>query len=137
MSKAKRQSFDHLSQDERRAIGNPDDYDWENALDLPARARRSETAQFSLRISRTDMGAVQAIAARHGIKFSEAVRDAIRRYIASGGSPALTNIQVSVGSIGILRSEGRTAQLQPNRAEPGTADLRLKSEPPKTLVGSL
>lgn len=136
MPKVKRQSFDHLSEAEREVVGSPDDYDWDHALGLPARRRRSVSAQFSVRIDRTDMDAIQAIAATRGITFSEAVRDAIRRYVAAGGSPALTNIHVSVGSIGILRSEGRSAELQPNRAEPVTADLHLESEPPRTVVGS-
>lgn len=130
MPRAKRQSFDHLSKEERAVVGNPEDYAWESALDLPARPRQSDSVQFSLRLERADMNALHTIAASRGDSFSETVRDAIRRYVAAGGASGLTNIQISVGSLGrLLRSEGRSAQLQPNRAEPETAEMRLDERP--------
>jgi len=125
MPRAKRQSFDHLSKEERAVVGNPEDYAWESAIDLPARPRQSDSVQFSLRLERADMNALHTIAASRGASFSETVRDAIRRYVAAGGASGLTNIQISVGSVGILRSEGRPAQLQPNRADPETAEMHM------------
>jgi hypothetical protein len=118
MSKVKRQSFEGLSPEERAVVGSPEDYAWNEALDLPARPRLSDSVQFSIRIDRSDMSALQKIAASRETSFSETVRDALRRYVAAGGAPALTNIQVSIGAFGILRTQGRPAQLQPNRAGP-------------------
>lgn len=120
MPVAKRQTFDKLSEKERRIVGDPEDYDWENAIVDQARQRQGQSVQFSLRIERAEVAALQALAAGRGTTFSETVREAIRRYLASGGAPALTNIQVSVGSSAILRTEGRPSQLQPNRADPET-----------------
>jgi hypothetical protein len=124
MSKVKRQSFDHLSKEERAFVGNPDDYDWDNAADLPARPRFSDSVQFSLRIDRSELAAIQRIAASRDASFSETVRDAIRRYVAAGGAPGLTNIQISLGAHGILQTQGRPAQLQPNRAGPEASDFQ-------------
>ena len=91
---AKKQTFDQLSDAERAVVGRPDDYDWENAEQLPARARPS-TVQFSLRIDRQVFEAVQRMSAERGSTFSESVREAIERYVRSGGRPAFSNVQVT------------------------------------------
>lgn len=43
MPRTNRQTFDHLSSRERAVVGDPDDYDWEAAISLPARERPAVT----------------------------------------------------------------------------------------------
>lgn len=112
------EAFDHLSAEERAVVGDPDEY--QNAARLPARSVRTETAQFSLRLPRTEFIALQELAARKGVSFSEVAREALSRYVQSGGAPGLTSITIA-RSAGFLLAQGSQASLPSNRAS-RTAD---------------
>lgn len=116
MTRAKKQSFDHLSSRERAVAGSPDDYDWTHAIDLPELVR-PEVTQFSLRVDRALFGQLQAIARGRRSTFSDVARETLERYVQSGGRPAVTNIQVSFSRDAglLLQVEGGRAELAANR----------------------
>lgn len=111
MPNIRKQTFKHLSQTERAVVGEPDDYEWASAFELPARPR-SETVQFSLRVDRGAYESLSAIAREQKTTFSDVAREAISRYVSNGGKPALTNVQVS-----FRRDQGMLVQVEGGRAE--------------------
>jgi predicted DNA-binding protein len=121
--------FDGLSPAERAVVGSPEDY---GELVRGRAGVRSESAQFSVRIERSEMEALQLIARRRGITFSQAVREAIDRYVGAGGYPGITNLQFSGDALRVIRLEGaELPRLQPNRGQP------LPDEAAANLEGSL
>jgi hypothetical protein len=128
MPKVRKQDFDHLSAAERAVVGDPVDYDWGNAVVLPARAR-PETVQFSVRVERDAFESLQAISRDRRSSFSDVVREAITRYVRSGGKPALTNVQVS-----FRKDQGMLVQVAGGRAEI-PANRRLRDPDERAVLG--
>ncbi len=116
MPETRKQTFDHLSPDERAVVGAPDDYDWAGATSVAGSARPSGT-QFSLRVDRALLRQLQAIAQERGLTVSEVARESLERYVATGGRPAVANIQVSFkpDSGMLVQVEGGRAELAANR----------------------
>ena len=116
MPRTRKQSFDHLSAAERQVVGEPADYAWEDAINLPARARPT-TVQFSLRVDRDVFESLQKLSRERQETFSDVVREAIDRYVRAGGRPALSNIQVTFRSdLGMLvQVEGGRAEMSSSR----------------------
>jgi len=115
MVRATRQRMDRLSPKERDVAGNPDEYDWDNATELPPRAPGS--TQFSLRVERQLMTSLQELARIRSTTLSTVAREALEQYVASGGRPGVSNIQVSFPrDVGVLlqAGSGRT-ELSANR----------------------
>ncbi|MEO8570854.1 MAG: ribbon-helix-helix protein, CopG family [Chloroflexota bacterium] len=125
----KKQSFDQLSGAEREVVGNPADYEWNDAIDLPARSR-PESVQFSLRVERETYEGLQAIARERHVTFSDVARDAIARYVRSGGKLALTNVQIS-----FRKDQGMLVQIAGGRAEM-TSSRRLADPNERALLGA-
>lgn len=121
MPRKPKQAFDHLSQVERDIVGSPDDYDWEEALDLPARG--PQTTQVSVRIERTLLARLQMLARQQAVTVSDVARDALLRYAAAGGPQVVSNLNVSFATDAALlvRVEGGEAEVSPNRRT-GTPD---------------
>ncbi len=117
MATEPRQSFDHLSPQEREVVGEPADYDWDNAIELPARRRKSETAQFSLRVDRDIQDAMARLAQERGMTFSEAARDALRAYVGRRPRTLFLELSAGTGSASVVRS--RFVRVRANRLAPG------------------
>jgi len=128
MPKVRKQDFDHLSAAERAVVGDPVDYEWENAIELPPRPR-PETVQFSVRVDRYAYECLQAISRDRRSSFSDVVRDAIARYVRNGGKPALTNVQVS-----FRKDQGMLIQVAGGRAEV-PANRRLVDPDERAVLG--
>ena len=118
MATEPRESFDHLSPQEREIVGDPADYDWESAIELPARRRRSETAQFSLRVERDIQDALARIAQEQGMSFSEAARDALRAYVGRRPRTLFIELSAGSGSAPVVRSPH--VRVRANRLGPGS-----------------
>jgi antitoxin component of RelBE/YafQ-DinJ toxin-antitoxin module len=116
MPKTTKQTFDHLSPEERAVVGAPDDYDWAGATSIAQSARPSVT-QFSLRVDRALLRQLQAIAHARGMTVSEVARESLERYVRAGGRPAIANIQVSFkpDSGLLVQVKGGRAELAANR----------------------
>lgn len=116
MPGARKQTFDHLSADERAVVGVAEDYDWAGATTVAGSPRPSFT-QFSLRVDRELLGQLQAIAHSRGVTVSDVARESLERYVRAGGRPAVANIQVSFRpDAGLLvQVEGGRAELAANR----------------------
>lgn len=89
------QSFDHLSQVERRVVGAPEDWGWDDA-EVVAPPRRSGRTQFSLRVEPEIADALAELARVRSLTFSEVVRDALRQYIGAGGQPDIGTAIISM-----------------------------------------
>lgn len=131
MANSKRQEFRNLSPREAKVVGNPEDYDWANATELPVRARPT-TVQFSLRVERTLLERLQDLAAASSSTVSEVAREALERYAESGGRPAVSNVLVSFPRDAgmLLHVHGGQATVSPNRATESPSRLA----PPKELA---
>jgi hypothetical protein len=105
----KRQTFDHLSDDESAVVGAPDDYEWAAAVRAPSR-RRGETTQFSLRIEKRLVATLDDIARERGVSFSEIVRDAISAYLGVA-SQAPQFYEVSGAGISVVHAATGTIRL--------------------------
>ena len=116
MPKITKQTFDHLSPDERAVVGAPNDYDWAGASSVGVSARPDAT-QFSLRVDRALLRELRKIAQANGVTVSEAARESLEQYVLTGGRPAAASIQVSFRpDAGLLvQVEGGRAQLAANR----------------------
>lgn len=75
------ESFSHLSREERSAVGDPADYDWEHPIANVGRRRSGRSVQFSLRADPVVIDALEKSARARNMTFSEVVRDALRRYL--------------------------------------------------------
>lgn len=129
MPRVKKQRFDHLSIAEREVVGAPGDYDWEGGIDLPARAR--PTIQFSVRVDPITFEALQALSRTRGSTFSDTVRDALDRFVRSGGRPALSNVQVTFG-----KDHKMLVQVAGGRAEVPTS-RRLVDPEDRSFLGDV
>jgi len=96
MPKKINREFAVLSSTERVVVGTSDDYAWEKAIELPARPRTA-SVQFSIRVDREVVDALQRLSRERSGTFSETVREALERFVKSGGRPALSNVQVTFG----------------------------------------
>lgn len=116
MPRARSQEFEHLSPSERAVVGSPEEYNWDDAVRLPARGRPAVT-QFSLRIDKALFDELQALAKARGVTLSDVAREGLERYVRAGGRPAVSNIQVSFPSdAGLLvQVAGTRAELAANR----------------------
>jgi hypothetical protein len=106
-----------LSPREREVVGEPEDYEWDETVELPARIR-SDMTQFSLRVERALLEGLQALAREQATSLSEIARDALDAYLVTGGRPTISNIQVSFAlDAGVLVQVegGATAQVSPNQ----------------------
>lgn len=121
MARVKRQTFDHLTDAERSVVGSPADYEWDTAIELPARGR--PTVQFSVRVDPVTFEALQALAKSRGASFSDTVRDALDRFVRNGGRPALANVQVTFG-----KDHKMLVQVAGGRAELPTSRRRVDPE---------
>jgi hypothetical protein len=127
--KTRKQKFDHLSPAESQVVGVPDDYDWDHAIDLPARPR-SDSVQFSVRVDREAFVCLHAISRERNTTFSDTVREAIARYVRTGGKLALTNVQVS-----FRRDQGMLVQVPGRRAEVPTSRRQVGPNERAELAG--
>lgn len=124
MTRAKQQAFDHLSPEERAVVGEPQDYDWENAVDLPARQRPAAT-QFSLRVEESLLHQLQAIARERGVTVSEVAREALGQFVESGGRTPQPTFQISFpGGVGLLLHV-ETGRSEPPATRPASKVLEL------------
>jgi hypothetical protein len=116
MPEIRKQTFDHLSPDERAVVGAPHDYDWAGATSTGATARPDVT-QFALRVERALLGGLRRIARANGMTVSEAARESLELYVQMGGRPAAANTQVSFRPDAglLLQVEGGRAELAANR----------------------
>ena len=130
MPEIRKQTFNHLSPDERAVVGAPDDYDWAGATSAGATARPDVT-QFSLRVERALLGDLRRIAQANGMTVSEAARESLELYVQMGGRPAAANIQVS-----FRPDAGLLVQVEGGRAEL-TANRRTASVDERVPVGEL
>lgn len=121
MPRVPKQRFDHLSPEERAVVGAPDDFDWQGAIDLPARER--PTTQFSVRVDRSTYDGLQTLARIRGTSFSEAVRDALDRYVRAGGRPSLSNVTVTFGDRMLVQVAGARAEVPTTRPDDPEARL--------------
>jgi hypothetical protein len=111
MPRSKKQELGHLSAREREVVGTPEEYDWDDAVQLPSRSRPAVT-QFSLRVDQTLFDELQALARERGVTLSDVAREGLELYVRAGGRPALTNVQVSFRS-----DAGLLVQVPGGRAE--------------------
>lgn len=103
--------FPAMSPDERARYGEPEE--WRTEGYVGPRNRSSDTAQFSLRLPRSEFRALRSLAERREVSFSDVVRDALARYLADAGRPRLTNVTIRISSreVGLISSE----QISPDR----------------------
>lgn len=118
MAGVKRQDFSKLSAAERKIVGDPEDYDWEHPTRLAAKVRPS-TVQFSLRVEVSLLERLQDLAAACSSTVSEVARDALDRYVESGGRPSISNVLVSFPRDAgmLLQVHGGQAVVSPNRID--------------------
>ncbi len=131
MAKTDKQNFDHLSPAERAVVGEPDDYDWDAAIQLAPRAR-PEMAQFSLRVERQLLEAIQAMAQLRKTSVSDIARGALEQYLATGGMATVSKVQVTFGRSGVLlQVEGQAAELPSSYRStlPGERVEQIPAEP--------
>jgi hypothetical protein len=111
----KQAEFPDMSAGDRTIVGSPSDYDWDNGVTLPARAR-PEMVQFSLRLERDLYERFQALAERDEVSFSDVVRSALRSFVRSGGGTGVANFVVSYGEgTAILVQSKQRAVVSANR----------------------
>ena len=117
MARVKRQDFSKLSAREAEVVGKAEDYEWADATTLPAR-HRATTVQFSLRVEPTLLEKIQNLAAANSSTVSEVARNALERYVESGGRPAISNVLVSFPRDAgmLLQVRGGQAVISPNRS---------------------
>ena len=116
MSKITKQTFDHLSPEERAVVGAPGDYNWAGASSVGA-STRPDVTQFSLRVDRVLLADLRRIAQSNGMTVSEAARESLEQYVLTGGRAAVANIQISFRRDAglLLQVEGGRAELAANR----------------------
>jgi hypothetical protein len=126
MPRTKRQTFSGLSARERKVVGVPDDYEWGDATDHPPRPRTA-SVQFSLRVERSVLEGLQHLATATATSVSEVARDALERYLESGGRPAISNIHVSfpLDAGIVMQVEGGHAELSRNRFDRPAIEPRV------------
>ena len=121
MPRVRKQRFDHLSFAEKEVVGNPDNYAWGAAIELPARSR--PTVQFSVRVDGATYEALQALSKGRGTSFSDTVREALDRFVRNGGRPALSNVLVTYGKVDrmLVHVPGGRAEVPTSRrlSDPG------------------
>jgi len=132
MGKARRQSFDALSSDERAVVGDEDDYDWDHALERAPRVR-PETVQFSLRVERDLLAQLQRLARQNDKTVSDVAREAMDRYVQAGGRPGVSNLHVSLGPNARFMVQGATARPQFG-ASPGDDERGVIGVPPQPVT---
>ena len=88
MPGVRKQSFDHLSADERAVVGAADDYDWAGATTVAGRSRPNVT-QFSLRVDRELLGHLQALAPARGVTVTDGARISLARDLRARVAPAV------------------------------------------------
>jgi hypothetical protein len=130
MTRVKRQDLSKLSSQEAKIVGNPDDYDWDNATLHPARVRPT-TTQFSLRVEPSLLERLQDLAAAKSSTVSDVAREALERYVESGGRPAISNVLVSFPRDAgmLLQVRGGQAIVSPNRVDAPVGEQTQALEP--------
>ena len=95
--------FDNLSSTERAVVGSGNDYDWEAAVDLPAR-ERPEMRQVSLRLDGELYDSVLRLAEEQRLSFSDVARSALRTLVGGGETSVTWNPVITYGFSRLLVS---------------------------------
>lgn len=123
------ESFEHLTPEERAVVGDPEDYDWDSPI-APPPARR-DRSHFSVRVDPTLYAELATTAERHGVRFSDVVREALETYVGRR-QPLVGNAVYSISGASVIVSEARGAWGTPTR---GFDPERLDTNQPAVATG--
>jgi predicted DNA-binding protein len=94
--------FAKLSPEEKARYGPAEEWDIEGYVG--PRGRASDSAQFSLRVPKTEFDALRKLADARGMTFSDVVREAIAHFMSAAPQHRLSNVTLRISSkdVGVI-----------------------------------